>query len=221
MRYLFLLLPVIFAFSSLGYARDMEDDLEVVEEISEEDNEQNYNDQEDSDEENEEESDVRQSASARSKRENVSVYGDSSRQKFERNQHRRTRADLSIDDASAGIDNRTTEIVQHEARFDHVTHEIVIENEPFGTRYLNKIISVDQESPAETEFLEFRDSDETDHNVTHEFIIETEPFEPRYLNDEYWAENEKDKGKNVNEKETSDSMEDESRANEEETDNDD
>ncbi len=221
MRYLFLLLPVIFAFSSLGYARDMEDDSDVVEEMSEKDNEQNYNDQEDSDEENEEGDDARQSASIRSQRKNVSVYGDSPQQKFERNQQRRARTNQSADATSAGKDNRTKEIGQHKARFDPVTHEIVIENEPFGTRYLNKIISVDQESPAETEFLEFRDSDETDHNVTHEFIIETEPFEPRYLNDEYWAENEKDKGKNVSEKETSDSMEDESRANEEETDNDD
>ncbi len=222
MRYLFLMLPIIFAFPSLGYAEDMEDDSEVVEEISEseENNEQNYNDQEDSDEKNEEEADVRQSASARSKRENVSVYGDSSQQKFKENQQRRARTDQSDDASSIRRDDGTkkVKIVQHKARFDPVTHEIIIETEPVEPPYLNKVDSVEQELPTETESFEYRDPEESSHNITHEFIIETEPFEPRYLNGEYWAEHGKDEEENFSKEETSDSKESESNVNKEEAD---
>ena len=112
MRYLFLILPILFVFSSFAKAEAFNDASEITEETSEEDNDQNSNDQEDSeedDEEDREESDTRQSASARFQQQNISVYGDSSRQKFKTNQQRGTRTDQSVDAASVGENREDAE----------------------------------------------------------------------------------------------------------------
>ena len=224
MRYLFFLLPILFISSSFASADELDGDSEVAEGMSEEDNEQNLEDQdsgqisvnqEDSDEEDEKGSDTRQSASVKSKRQDDSVDGDSSQQEFEEDQQHGTRANQSIVTASAGGDK--VKIIQHKARFDPVTHEIVIETEPVEPQYLNEVISIDQESSTETDSFEYRNSEESSRNITHEIVIETEPAEPRYLNDEYWTENGTEEEKNFS-KQESVSKENESDMNEEETD---
>lgn len=190
MRYF--LLSILFISSSFADVNALDDDSEVIEEMSEDDGRaQVSKNQEDSDEEDEEESDTQQSKSDRSRKQDNSVYGDSSEQEFEEDQQYGTRADQSTDTATSG--GEKVEIVEHKARFDPVTHEIVIETEPAEPQYLNKVIPIDQEAPVETDSFESEDLEESSRNITHEFIIETEPFEPRYLNDEYWAENGEDK----------------------------
>ena len=186
MRYLFLILPILFVFSSFAKAEAFNDASEITEETSEEDNDQNSNDQEDSeeeddDEEDREESDTRQSASARFQQQNISVYGDSSRQKFKTNKQRRTRTDLSVDAASVGENREDAEenksiIDLYTEIFDPITHEIVIQTPALAPRYLNK--STQNVTPNE--------SSEQSAPITHESIIETEPYETKYLNEEYW-----------------------------------